>query len=214
MLPNPPCHQDEDDQRTEQEIESMKWILMVQHRWWDNTCGCKQAYNNNFVLRTLNVWIINTPTYQETWVSMVTIQVSPLNILTICLYNYNVIWSIKFSYDASTNHFNIVRIQVNCPYFSISLTFSVELVGACNSIWYQSHKSRVRIMFTAIKVVELNWMEMQLNMISKHRSQIRIQVSTIKQNNCCLLLFHVSGLREHWHRVLQYESIVHLYPSD
>jgi hypothetical protein len=32
---------------------------------------------------------------------------------------------------------------VNCPSFPISLNFWVELVGACNSIWYQSQRFRV-----------------------------------------------------------------------
>jgi len=56
---------------------------------------------------------------------------------------------------------------VNCPPLPNSLSFWVELVSACNSIWYQSQ-----------------------------RSQVRILVSAIKLNNCYLLLFHVWGLRE------------------
>jgi hypothetical protein len=39
---------------------------------------------------------------------------------------------------------------VNCPPFPISLSFWVELVGACNSIWYQSQRSRVRILAGAL----------------------------------------------------------------
>jgi hypothetical protein len=43
---------------------------------------------------------------------------------------------------------------VNCPPFPISLSFWVELVGACNSIWYQSQRSRVRILAGAlIKII-------------------------------------------------------------
>ena len=56
---------------------------------------------------------------------------------------------------------------MNYPHLPISLIFWVELVGACNSIWYQSQRSRVRIL-----------------------------VSAIKYNNCCSLLFHIWGLRE------------------
>jgi hypothetical protein len=39
---------------------------------------------------------------------------------------------------------------VNCPPFLISLSFWVELVGACNSIWYQSQRSRVRVVAGAL----------------------------------------------------------------
>jgi hypothetical protein len=39
---------------------------------------------------------------------------------------------------------------VNCPPFPISLSFWVELVGACNSIWYQSQRSQVRILAGAL----------------------------------------------------------------
>jgi hypothetical protein len=47
-----------------------------------------------------------------------------------------------------------VGVQVNCPSFPISLSFWVELVGACNSIWYQSQRSRVRILAGAlIKII-------------------------------------------------------------
>jgi hypothetical protein len=43
---------------------------------------------------------------------------------------------------------------VNCPHFPINLSFWVELVGACNSIWYQSQRSRVRILAGAlIKII-------------------------------------------------------------
>jgi hypothetical protein len=43
---------------------------------------------------------------------------------------------------------------VNCPPFPISLNFWVELVGACNSIWYQSQMSRVRVLAGAlIKII-------------------------------------------------------------
>jgi hypothetical protein len=34
---------------------------------------------------------------------------------------------------------------VNCPPF-LSLSFWVELVGACNSIWYQGQRSRARVL--------------------------------------------------------------------
>jgi hypothetical protein len=44
-----------------------------------------------------------------------------------------------------------VRIQLNCQSLSISLSFWVKLVGAFNSIWYQSQKSRVRILISTIK---------------------------------------------------------------
>jgi hypothetical protein len=38
--------------------------------------------------------------------------------------------------------------------FPISLSFWVELVGACNSIWYQSERSLVRILAgTLIKII-------------------------------------------------------------
>jgi hypothetical protein len=39
---------------------------------------------------------------------------------------------------------------VNCPPFLISLSFWVELVGACNSIWYQGQRSRVRVLAGAL----------------------------------------------------------------
>jgi hypothetical protein len=43
---------------------------------------------------------------------------------------------------------------VNCPPFPIGLNFWVELVGACNSIWYQSLRSRVRVLAGAlIKII-------------------------------------------------------------
>jgi hypothetical protein len=35
---------------------------------------------------------------------------------------------------------------VNCPPISISLTFCVELVDACNLTWYQSQRLSVRIL--------------------------------------------------------------------
>jgi hypothetical protein len=35
---------------------------------------------------------------------------------------------------------------VNFLPFLVSLSFWVELVGACNSIWYQSQRSRVRVL--------------------------------------------------------------------
>jgi hypothetical protein len=38
-----------------------------------------------------------------------------------------------------------VGVLVNCPPFLISLNFWDELVDACNSIWYQSQKSWVRV---------------------------------------------------------------------
>jgi hypothetical protein len=46
---------------------------------------------------------------------------------------------------------------VNCPPFFISLSFWVELVGACNSIWYQSQRSRVRVLAGAlIKIITVH----------------------------------------------------------
>jgi hypothetical protein len=43
---------------------------------------------------------------------------------------------------------------VNCPPFLISLSFWVELVGACNSIWYQGQRSRVQVLAGAlIKII-------------------------------------------------------------
>jgi hypothetical protein len=56
---------------------------------------------------------------------------------------------------------------VNCPTLPINLSFWVKLVGACNSIWYRSQRSRVRIL-----------------------------VSAIKLNNCRSLLLHFWGLRK------------------
>jgi hypothetical protein len=54
----------------------------------------------------------------------------------------------------TTGTFHYVGVQVNCSPFPISLSFWVELVGACNSIWYQSQRSRVRIMAGAlIKII-------------------------------------------------------------
>jgi hypothetical protein len=42
---------------------------------------------------------------------------------------------------------------VNYPPLLISLSFWVELVGACNSIWYQSQRSRVQILADALIII-------------------------------------------------------------
>jgi hypothetical protein len=42
-------------------------------------------------------------------------------------------------------------IQVNCPPLSISLRFWVGMIGACKLIWYQSQRSRFRILISTIK---------------------------------------------------------------
>jgi hypothetical protein len=43
---------------------------------------------------------------------------------------------------------------VNCPPFLISLSFRGKLVVVCNSIWYQSQRSRVRVQAGAlIKII-------------------------------------------------------------
>ena len=41
------------------------------------------------------------------------------------------------------------EVQVNCP--PLCLSFWIELAGACNSIWYQGQRSRVRILAGAIE---------------------------------------------------------------
>jgi hypothetical protein len=42
---------------------------------------------------------------------------------------------------------------VNYPPFLISLSFRVELVGACNTIWYQRKMSQVRVLAGIIKII-------------------------------------------------------------